>query len=127
MPVIEGASVLIYQMLYNIISNSLKFSPADRRPEIDIVSTPVQMEGADAVRIDVSDNGIGFAQHAAEGIFTSFSRLNSKDKYEGTGLGLALAKRIVERHAGQISARGEPGKGAVFSILLPVHQTKTTI
>ena len=127
MPVIEGASVLIYQLMYNIISNSLKFSPADRRPEIDIISTPVQLEGADAVRIDVSDNGIGFAQHAAAGIFATFSRLHSKDKYEGTGLGLALAKRIVERHAGQISARGEPGKGAIFMILLPVHQTKTTI
>jgi len=127
MPVIEGASVLIYQLLYNIVSNSLKFSLADRQPEIDIRWTPVQMEDADAIRIEVSDNGIGFAQDAAESIFASFARLHSKDKYEGTGLGLALAKKIVERHGGHISARAVPGEGAVFTIVLPLHQTKTTI
>ena len=69
--------------------------------------------------IIIKDNGIGFDQNFAEQIFTSFFRLNSKDHYEGSGLGLALCKKIVERHNGYITAIGKKGNGSQFIILLP--------
>ncbi len=74
------------------------------------------------VKIIVKDNGIGFNADHSESIFITFSRLNSKDKYEGTGLGLALCKKIVERHKGFIYADGKEGEGATFTIILPVNE-----
>lgn len=71
------------------------------------------------VKLVLEDNGIGFNNKDAEKIFSSFTRLHSKDKYEGTGLGLSLCKKIVQRHYGVIVAEGEEGKGAKFTILLP--------
>jgi signal transduction histidine kinase len=88
---------------------------------ITIDSSVTHLEGNRFAKIVVSDNGIGFEQEHAEKIFTTFTRLNSKDKYEGTGLGLALCKKIVQRHSGFITARGERGKGAEFTILLPIR------
>jgi signal transduction histidine kinase len=76
------------------------------------------------VRMILQDNGIGFAQSDAERIFKTFLRLNSKDKFEGTGLGLSLCKKIVERHGGSIWAEGKPGEGAVFTILLPAFHER---
>ncbi len=72
--------------------------------------------------IELSDNGIGFEQSEAEKIFNTFTRLNSKDKFEGTGLGLSLCKKIVLRHGGSISAKGKRNEGSVFFISLPVRQ-----
>ncbi len=69
----------------------------------------------------MEDNGIGFEQSNAERIFDTFSRLNPKDKFEGTGLGLSLCKKIVLRHNGTITASGEKDKGATFTITLPVE------
>ncbi|GEO11990.1 sensor histidine kinase [Segetibacter aerophilus] len=80
----------------------------------------MKQDQKDFVKINLSDNGIGFPQEYAASIFDSFTRLNPADVYEGTGLGLALCKKIVERHNGSISAQGEPGEGAVFTILLPL-------
>lgn len=120
LPVIDGAPVLLYQLFYNLINNSIKFSKQDEPPQITISSSIVSLEENRFARIVVSDNGIGFEQEQAEKIFTTFTRLNSKDKYEGTGLGLALCKKIVQRHSGFISARSERGKGAEFTILLPI-------
>jgi signal transduction histidine kinase len=76
------------------------------------------------VQISMQDNGIGFSQDHAERIFKTFTRLNPKDKYEGTGLGLALCKKIVERHNGAISAAGIEGMGSVFNVVLPLQQPK---
>ena len=70
--------------------------------------------------IKVTDNGIGFRQEFSEKIFETFSRLNSKDQFEGTGLGLSLCKRITERHDGTITAFSEPGVGSSFVIMLPL-------
>jgi signal transduction histidine kinase len=72
-------------------------------------------------------NGIGFSQDHAEKIFYTFTRLNAKVKYEGTGLGLALCKKIAERHHGDIHARGEKDKGATFIVLLPLRQEQPHI
>ncbi|HEX6180992.1 MAG TPA: ATP-binding protein [Chitinophagaceae bacterium] len=122
LPKVEGAAVLIYQLFYNLINNSLKFS--EEVPVIHISSSLVKAGENKFARIVVRDNGIGFEQQDADKIFNAFTRLNSKDKYEGTGLGLALCKKIVERHHGSISASSEEGKGTTFTILLPLVQGK---
>jgi signal transduction histidine kinase len=75
------------------------------------------------IEIAIADNGIGFYESYAESIFTPFYRLHSKDSYEGTGLGLALCKNIVERHNGFIWAQGQEGKGATFTMLFPEKLT----
>jgi signal transduction histidine kinase len=74
------------------------------------------------LEITLTDNGIGFEQEHAARIFDTFARLHARDKYEGTGLGLALCKKIVERHHGAIRASGEKNKGAVFTLQLPLVQ-----
>ncbi len=129
LPTVAGVPVLVYQLFYNLINNSLKFGKPDVPPVIRLASSEVGAEemhelklSAEGrfVHIRMEDNGIGFAQDDSERIFQTFSRLNAKDKYEGTGLGLALCRKIVLRHCGRIWAEGEPGVGAVFHIVLPV-------
>lgn len=123
LPEIEGADVLIHQLFYNLINNALKFSKNDIPTIIEINSTvEISEEGENLVEIIVSDNGIGIDPNFSSKIFDVFSRLNAKDDYEGTGLGLALCKKIVERHHGTITATGIKDEKAVFSILLPEKQ-----
>ena len=116
LPVVEGSPVLLYQLFYNLINNSLKFAKTNVAPHISIRKEKEN----NYVRIKVKDNGIGFDQSYAAKIFETFSRLHPKDKYEGTGLGLALCKKIVERHGGTIEAHGKEGEGATFVITLPL-------
>jgi PAS domain S-box-containing protein len=117
LPAIEGAGVLIYQLFYNLINNSLKFSREGIPP---IISVREEMpENAETICLVLEDNGIGFEQEYSEKIFHTFTRLNSKDKYEGTGLGLSLCKKIAELHGGSITAYGAKDKGATFAITLP--------
>ena len=127
LPLIEGAEVLIYQLFYNLINNSLKFSKPAESPVITIQSSLYTDNDIAMVEISVSDNGIGFQNEHSEKIFNTFARLNSKDKYEGTGLGLALCRKIVERHNGYISAHSEKGSGATFIVQLPIKQTSKSI
>jgi hypothetical protein len=122
LPNIEGSEILIYQLFYNLINNSLKFSQPNVPPLISITCQVPDDKGNDAVKIIVSDNGIGFEQEYADHIFNSFTRLNSRDKFEGTGLGLALCKKIVERHKGTIQASGYVNRGASFTIAFPMRQ-----
>jgi signal transduction histidine kinase len=75
--------------------------------------------GREFIKIILQDNGIGFSNADADKVFGTFTRLHSKDKYEGTGLGLSLCKKIAERHGGTISASGKEGIGARFQIILP--------
>jgi hypothetical protein len=119
LPMMMGAPVLIYQLFFNLISNALKFQQPGKIPEIDIRSSMVERNGNPFLCIELRDNGIGFEQEYADKIFNSFSRLHSKDTYEGTGLGLSLCKKIVERHHGFIEAEGQTGVGAVFYVFLP--------
>lgn len=116
LPIVEGSPVLLYQLFYNLIVNSLKFSKEGVEPVIDIDANVSE----DWAEIIISDNGIGFEQNNSEQIFDTFSRLHSKDKYEGTGLGLSLCRKIVERHGGTIKATGQLGKGAKFIITIPL-------
>ncbi len=118
--VVHGNSILLYQLFYNLINNSLKFSKPYEPPVITINCVEAQMNNKNYSRIELSDNGIGFESEFEHKIFETFSRLHPKDEYEGTGLGLALCKKIVDRHGGFIFAQGIPGKGAIFTVLLPV-------
>lgn len=131
LPVIEGSRFLLCQLFYNLVNNSLKFIRPEGTPVIEIKSRILMGDAtnhfqADALvsyaEIIVSDNGIGFAQEQARNVFTTFTRLHAKDKYEGTGLGLSLCKNIVEKHKGFITAFGKEGQGASFVIYLPEKQ-----
>lgn len=117
---IEGVRVLIYQLFYNLINNALKFSKEGEQPVIIIDAQPVSVNGANQIQITVSDNGIGFDPEQSDMIFNTFTRLNPKHKYDGTGLGLSLSRKIVERHNGIIEASGSENGGACFTITLPV-------
>jgi PAS domain S-box-containing protein len=120
LPTITANETLIYQLFYNLVLNSLKFAKANEPSRINVTGTLIKRDQQNFVSIVLSDNGIGFEQEYAEAIFDTFKRLNPADEYEGTGLGLALSKKIVERHGGSITATGHEGVGATFTILLPV-------
>jgi PAS domain S-box-containing protein len=123
-PGFEGAPLLIYQLFYNLINNSLKFAQKEIPPVI-LINSRLHLENDERqLEITLSDNGIGFSQLYAERIFTTFTRLHPRDRYEGTGLGLALCKKIVERHNGNIRACGEEGKGSTFTITIPLKHVR---
>lgn len=128
LPVIDGFPHQMSQLFQNLISNSLKFKKAGEKPEISIDSRPLLEAEQQAwmnghtgqyVCIEFKDNGIGFEPKQSDRIFQLFHRLHGRDKYPGTGVGLALCKKVVENHKGQIKAVGEPQAGATFLIYLP--------
>jgi two-component system CheB/CheR fusion protein len=130
LPEVEVVTGQIRQVFQNIISNALKFSRKDERPHIKIsceflthcsLDAPAQEKGH-YCRIRIQDNGIGFDNHYAEKIFTIFQRLHSREKYEGTGIGLAITRKIVEKHNGLICAASRENEGSVFTIVLPLKQ-----
>lgn len=110
------------QVFQNLIANALKFNDKEV-PDIHITSTPLPAGdyAGEYYRIFVKDNGIGFDQEYSERIFEAFQRLHGRAVYSGSGIGLAICKKIVEMHNGTISATGEKGKGATFIIDLPVQ------
>lgn len=122
LPKLQGASVLLYQLFYNLINNSIKFAQEGKPPVINITAETVVDQDKNVARIVLEDNGIGFTSNQTDHIFETFTRLNPKDRYEGTGLGLSLCKKIAERHGGTIQASGIPNTGAVFTIILPLEQ-----
>jgi signal transduction histidine kinase/FixJ family two-component response regulator len=132
LPVVQAIPGQIRQLLQNILSNALKFSKAGVPPVIGIRCSIISEKRIDApetpdgafCRLVISDNGIGFDEQYLEKIFTLFQRLNSKESYEGTGIGLAIAKKIVEKHNGLITARSKENEGATFIIVLPLKQEK---
>jgi signal transduction histidine kinase len=116
------------QLFQNLLSNSLKFIPDDRQPVIKIKSQPLTPEEAAEhqltkasgyLKLQFSDNGIGFEEEYANRIFQIFQRLHGRSEYEGTGIGLAICKKIVEHHGGIIYASSELNMGAVFTIIIP--------
>ncbi len=129
MPVLNVVPFQIQQLFINLISNSLKYSRENVTPEITVTVQRVLSEeealphkpGHFFYKMVFTDNGIGFEQQYAEKIFTLFSRLHGKLEYEGTGIGLAICKKIVENHSGYIHAVGTPGQGSVFTVYLPEH------
>lgn len=127
LPVVKGVTTQLNQLFRNLLGNALKFCDQDPVIRIsarmcsaaDLSHNTPGKDGQRFAEICFKDNGIGFAQHHAEQIFNIFKRLNSTETYSGTGIGLAMCKRIVENHGGQITARSEPEEGATFIIHLP--------
>ncbi len=127
LPVVKGISSQLQQLFINLIGNSLKFS--DKQPLITIKGSviteteralyPELRDNMPYVRLEFADNGIGFEPQFSEKIFTIFQRLNERRLYDGTGIGLALCKKIVENHHGVIRAVGKPNEGATFIVVLP--------
>jgi PAS domain S-box-containing protein len=115
LPETDGDASLIRQVWLNLLSNAVKFSARAGHPVIEVGGTPK----GNFVVYHVRDNGAGFDPQFADKLFGVFQRLHDRDEFEGTGIGLALVKRIAERHGGQIWAEGEPDKGATLSFSLP--------
>jgi PAS domain S-box-containing protein len=120
LPVITGNSRQLKQLFENLVSNSIKFSQPGIRPVISITGIVEN----DQLQLAFTDNGIGFEEQYLDKLFDLFQRLHTRDKYKGTGIGLALCKKIVEFHNGTISAKSQPDHGATFLITLPVEQTE---
>jgi PAS domain S-box-containing protein len=126
LPVLECDPTQIRQLLQNIIGNALKFRKADVPPVVSVSATiePGKTDPLESptVILTIEDNGIGFDNQFREQIFTIFQRLHSRTEYEGTGIGLASCRKIVERHGGVIFADGHSGIGSKFTITLPQRQ-----
>jgi signal transduction histidine kinase len=132
LPTLPGDPSQLRQVFQNLLSNALKFTEPGKTPHITLSSHPIQWTDIpeDVIfahkpkqtywQITVADNGIGFKETYRERIFGAFERLHSKSSpYTGTGIGLAIAKRVVENHGGAISAQSSPGLGATFYLYLP--------
>lgn len=116
LPVVDGDPVQLRQLMQNLIDNGLKFHAPDRPPRVRVAAAA--REGHS--EITVSDDGIGFDPKYAQRIFEPFRRLRGSGSYEGTGMGLAICHKIVERHGGTLRATSQPGHGATFVITLPL-------
>jgi signal transduction histidine kinase len=116
LPTLRVDKVHIHQLFQNLIGNSLKYKNPDLPPEINIFALKNKQE---IWEISVTDNGIGFDEKYADKIFKPFERLHNRETYKGTGMGLAICKKIVERHNGTITAKGSEGKGTHFTFTLP--------
>jgi PAS domain S-box-containing protein len=119
LPAIDADPLQMRQLLQNLISNALKFHREGVPPHVAVTG---RADGETAQLI-VADNGIGFEEKYAERIFTMFERLHGRGTYEGTGIGLAICRKIVERHGGEIVARSAPDVGSTFTVTLPMHHS----
>jgi signal transduction histidine kinase len=119
-PAIEADESQMSRLFQNLIGNSLKFRSGET-PHIKVYG---KLDGKRTCEIFVKDNGIGFDPQYAELIFKPFQKLHGRNEYDGTGMGLAICRKIVERHGGSIRAESEPGKGSTFIIRLPVKQDR---
>lgn len=132
LPVLQAIPMQINQMFYNLISNALKFVDNAKQPVIQITSQLLSKKevtqymdlnpSLSYYKIQFTDNGIGFDQKYSDQIFTIFQRLNNRQSFSGTGIGLALCKKIVMNHSGYITATSEENQGAVFTVILPERQ-----
>lgn len=127
-PTLIGVPSQLRQVFQNLIGNALKFSKSDKAPIIEITSEIIATKDFESqvvsdgnyCRITVRDNGIGFDERYLDKIFVIFQSLNDRAAYEGTGIGLAIAKKIIEKHNGLITAKSELEKGSSFIIILPL-------
>jgi len=132
LPVVWAISSLMKQLFHNLVSNAVKFRKKGVDPIVHIEakkmhgkdhSLQVTSNGYKYYKVSISDNGIGFDPKYSDEIFMVFKRLNSYHEYEGTGVGLSICKKILEKHNGYIIAQSEPGKGSTFSFVLPEKQS----
>jgi len=136
LPVVWAIPSLMKQLFHNLVSNAIKFRKKGVEPIIQIEarilhgsdhSVAASLTGGKCHKVSISDNGIGFDPKYAEEIFMVFKRLNSYHEYEGTGVGLSICKKIIEKHNGSILAQSEQGKGSTFSFVLPEKQSGTNL
>ncbi|OQA12758.1 MAG: Phytochrome-like protein cph1 [Bacteroidetes bacterium ADurb.Bin397] len=137
LPVIDAIYSQMYQLFFNLIGNALKFSKESEPPIINITVDNFFKETPDKqfpksilkepfIKIQITDNGIGLDNKYSERIFEIFQRLHGRSEYQGTGIGLAICKRIVANHKGHIFANGIPGKGTTFTVELPLKVKQDT-
>ena len=125
LPAITASPLAMRQLFQNLIANALKFHRDGVPPIVRVEAMPIRRPArasGNAVtgwELRVSDNGIGFEDHFADQIFVPFQRLHGRQAYEGTGIGLAICRRIAERHEGTITARSTPGVGTTIVVTLP--------
>ena len=122
LPTIDGDKIQMTQLFQNLIGNALKFHRKGESPRVKIHSRLVREDRSDEgdiYEIRVEDDGIGFDESYLSRIFGPFQRLHGKSEYEGVGVGLAICRKIVERHHGRITAKSRPGEGAIFLVTLP--------
>jgi PAS domain S-box-containing protein len=117
LPAVAGDQAMLIQVFENLLNNALKFSSRREQQTVEVFARPAAGERVEVV---VRDNGVGFDMNAAAHLFGVFQRLHREADFPGTGIGLAIVKRIVERHGGNVSASAEPGKGASFCLCLPL-------
>ena len=123
LPIIDADPVQIRQLFQNLIGNALKFHKPDEAPVVRVIGSLVN-GNAGVCEIMITDNGIGFDEKYLDRIFTIFQRLHGRSEYEGTGVGLAVCRKIAERHGGTITAKSQPQQGTTFIVALPSHQPK---
>lgn len=127
LPVIDADPTQMHQLFQNLINNALKFHKPGTKPFVTISANIIEDTSVSKIgktcEITISDNGIGFDQKYSDRIFTIFQRLHGRHEYEGTGIGLAICKKIIDRHGGLITAKSQPDKGATFVVLLPIKQS----
>jgi len=125
LPKIEADPMQMRQLIQNLLSNALKFQPPGNVPVVKLQARTFKvLSGEEQCELTVQDNGIGFDEKYLEKMFAVFQRLHGRSEYEGTGVGLAVCRRIIDRHHGRIDAHGQPGKGATFTVTLPVRHNK---
>ena len=117
LPTVPGDEALLVQLFQNLIGNAIKYR-GDRPPEVHVTAEPDD----GGWRFSVSDNGIGIDPEFRKRIFVIFQRLHARDEYSGTGIGLAICERIVERHGGRIWVESEPGAGSIFHFTIPATE-----
>ncbi len=122
LPVIDADTVQMRQLLQNLLGNALKYRRKDVPPVVRLSSA---FTGDRNCTITVADNGIGFNDRYAEKIFKMFERLHARTQYAGSGIGLAICRKIVERHSGTIAATSTAGQGATFTVTLPITQVNS--
>lgn len=122
LPTVEGDSVLLRQVWQNLISNAFKYSSKSPQPQVRIAAVTTEHE----VVFTVKDNGVGFDMALAGRLFGVFQRLHRTSEFQGTGVGLSIVKRVVQRHRGRVGARSSPGEGAEFFFALPIAHTLTS-
>ena len=133
LPVVLGIPAQLHQLFGNLLSNALKFTSSETQPrvrvsyipsqQVEIQGNPALLTGYQYAHIMVTDNGIGFDRVHSKQIFQIFQRLHTKNKYAGTGIGLAMCKKIAENHHGDIFAEPNERQGSTFHVLLPVNET----
>ncbi|HEX8182170.1 MAG TPA: ATP-binding protein [Candidatus Saccharimonadales bacterium] len=126
LPSIHADAMQMRQLMQNLIANAIKFQRPGVPPYLHIRST-IETNEADNIkycRLEIEDNGLGFDEKYLDRIFAVFQRLHNRDSYEGTGIGLAVCRKIIERHGGSITATSKPGKGSTFIMMLPMRHKK---